>query len=82
MQHYGGVQTDYTDTEMASLRLDQTGWSFIAEGGVKLSVGIKPLPLYFDIQGNYTYYHTARIHVRRPNFSAGISYRFTGRKKG
>lgn len=81
MLHYGDIRTDYTDTEMARLRLDQTGWSFIAEGGMKVSVGFKPLPLYLDFQGNYIYYHGVRIHVRRPNFSAGISYRFTGRKK-
>lgn len=81
MQYYGDIRTDYTDTEMARLRLDQTGWSFMAEGGMKASVGFKSLPLYLDFQGNYIYYHSARIHVRRPNFSAGISYRFAGRKK-
>lgn len=75
MQHYGDIRTDYTGEERARLWLDKTGWLFMAEAGLKVSVGIKPLPLALEMQGNYIYYHTSGIHVRRPNYSAGVAYR-------
>lgn len=81
MQQYGNIKTNYTDSERASYRLDETGWSPIAESGMKVSIGIKRTPLALDIQGNYILYHKARMHVRRTNFSAGIAYHFNRRKQ-
>jgi hypothetical protein len=77
---YNNNKTNYSISELQTLRLNNTSGIYTAEMGINASCGFDKFPLSIDGQFNYIYNHSGRIHVRRGNYSLGISYSFRSKK--